>query len=191
MRRLLRENYHTIMKQKVNVFVFTMLLFASPYFCYSQNEISWISFDAVNQKMTQQPRKVMVKIHADECTWCKRMDEMTFNQKSIIDYVNANYYAVELNADFKGAIVFREKTYEYTKRAGRGYHELAALFTNGNLSYPTIVFLDENLNTIQAMSGYKDVSMFQKILTYFNNNYHKTIPWSEYQAQYNPGQDNR
>jgi thioredoxin-related protein len=168
-----------------------MLLFSLPYFSHAQNAINWLSFDAATQKNTQQPRKIMVKIYAEDCTWCKRMDEMTLNQKSVIDYVNTNFYAVQLNADSKEPILFRDKTYEYTKRAGRSYHELAAFFTNGNLSYPTIVFLDENLGTIQAMSGYKDLDMFHKILTYFSKNYHKTIPWSDYQSQYNAFQDNR
>ena len=67
------------------------------------------------------------------------------------------------------------------KTGQSGYHELAAEITFGKLSYPTIVFLDEKLNVIQPIPGYKDPTSLDKILKYFAEDYYKTTPWKKYE----------
>lgn len=55
------------------------------------------------------------------------------------------------------------------------HHELAAELMRGRLSYPTIVFLDEELNVIQPIPGYQNPVDFQMILMYFADNYFRRI----------------
>ncbi len=158
----------------------------SPKNSLSATAIEWLSWEQVFEKSKLQKRKVFVDVYTDWCGWCKRMDANTFQKREIAEYINENYYPVKFNAEFKGDIVFKGKTYKFVKNGMRGYHELAAEITRGQLSYPTVVFLDENLDQLQAIPGYRDASEFEKIITYFGRNEHKRTPWETYQRNYKP-----
>ncbi len=146
-------------------------------------QINWISWETAVEEVKTEAKKIVVKIYSEDCVWCKRMNDQTLNEPPIIDYVNQNFYAVAFDANSKDEIKFKDRTYQFVKKGGRGYHELAAEMTRGNLSFPSIVFFDEDLDIIQSMSGYKEKELFFKILTYFGHDYYKSIPWSEYQNQ--------
>lgn len=148
----------------------------------SQNDIQWLSFDKALEEAESTPRKILIKIYADECSWCRRMDEETFKSVEVSSFVDDHFYPVELNVAYKEDITFQEETYQYVKRRSQSYHELAAKFMKGEMGYPAVVFLDEELNVIQCVSGYKSTVEFKKIMGYFAHNYHKRMSWSEYHS---------
>lgn len=149
----------------------------------AEAQINWTSLEEAVEQSKIAPKKIIVKIYSEECVWCKRMDKQTLNDPSISSYVEENFYAVALNASSKEDITFKDETYQFVKKSGRSYHELAAKMTRGNLSFPSIVFFDEDLNIIQSINGFKEKALFMRIITYFGYDYHKSIPWSEYQNQ--------
>lgn len=151
---------------------------------FASDKIAWLTWEEAIEMNEKAPRKIVVDIYTEWCGWCKRMDASTFANPDIADYVNANYYAVKFDAEQKEDIIFKGKAYSFVANGKRGYHELAAEITGGMLSYPTTVFLDEELNVIQAIKGYKDASSFEQIATYFGGNNHKKQPWESYQKNY-------
>jgi uncharacterized protein YyaL (SSP411 family) len=153
---------------------------------YPSDKIAWLTWEEAIVMNGKAPRKIVVDIYTEWCGWCKRMDASTFSQPEIADYINANYYAVKFDAEQKEDIIFKGKTYSYIANGRRGYHALAAEITGGMLSYPTTVFLDEEMNVIQAIKGYKDANSFEQIATYFGGNNHKKLPWESYQKSYKP-----
>ena len=57
--------------------------------------IHWLtSIDELQAKMAQHPKKVYFDIYTGWCGWCKKMDATTFQNPSLVKYMNANYYAV-------------------------------------------------------------------------------------------------
>ena len=133
-----------------------------------------------------EPRKVVVDLYTDWCTWCVKMDNSTFKNPHIVKYLNEKFYAVKFDAEQKEDLNFRGKDYKYVRYGKRGYHELAVELTKGRLSFPTVVFLDEDLNNIQAIRGFQTSLRFEQIMTYFANNYHKKMPWQKYSDSYHP-----
>ncbi|MEM1124215.1 MAG: hypothetical protein AAGJ18_27505, partial [Bacteroidota bacterium] len=104
-----------------------------------------------------------------------------FSNRYIAKYLNENFYPVKLDAQQRNDITFKNKIYKYVNRGGQNsYHELAATIMNGRLSYPTIVFLDEQQNLIQSIAGYRDAFEFELFITYFGDNLHKVTPWSSF-----------
>jgi thioredoxin-related protein len=179
------------MKQPLILILLTGVLVFSESFTSSftpvqtqQSSINWLTWAEVEELSSQEKRKVMVDIYTEWCGWCKKMDAATFQQSYISEYVNENYYAVKFNAEMREDLVFRGKTYSFVASGKRGYHELAAEITNGRLGYPTVVFLDEALEVIQALPGYKEPGEFEKILSYFAQDFHKKMPWDKYQKSY-------
>jgi thioredoxin-related protein len=153
----------------------------------SENElIQWLTWEEAIQKSQTEKKKIVVDIYTDWCGWCKRLDANTFQQEHIARYINEHYYAVKFNAEQRKDIEFKGKTYKFLDQGRRGYHELAAEITRGRLGYPTIVFLDEDLEVIQAINGYKGPEDFEKIMTYFAKDYYKKMPWDAYQKSYTP-----
>ena len=149
-------------------------------------KINWLTWEEAVEHSKTQKKKLLVDVYTEWCGWCKRMDAATFQQPQIAKYVNEHFYAIKFDAEQKEDIVFNGRTFKFIKNGRRGYHELAAEITRGRLSFPTIVFLDENLNVIQPVPGYKDPDQFEQIITYFGRNEHTKTPWETYQKGYHP-----
>jgi thioredoxin-related protein len=149
-------------------------------------QVEWLTWEEASALAKDGEKKFVVDIYTDWCGWCKKMDANTFQQPHIAKYINEKYHAVKFNAEQKKELTYKGKTLKFVDKGRRGYHELAAELTLGRLGYPTIVFLDEDMNVIQAINGYKGPDDFEKIMTYFAEDYHKKMPWDKYQRTYTP-----
>jgi len=147
--------------------------------------IRWYTLqEALELSKTNGKRKIFIDVYTQWCGWCKRLDETTFVDPAVARYINKNYYPVKFDAEQTGDIVFREKTYKFKRSGNRGHHELAAEWLNNRLSYPTMVFLDENMNTIQSIPGYQEARKLEAILNFFGTDSHKTTPWETYERKF-------
>ena len=151
-------------------------------------KVQWMTMEEALEKSKTDKRKIFIDVFTDWCGWCKRMDESTFVDPSVAQYLNDNFYAVKLNAEQQQEIVFNNKTYSFRKNGARGYHELAAELLNNRLSFPTVVFLDETLNIIQPIPGYLEAPKLETILNYFGTDSHKTTPWETYERKFGNNQ---
>lgn len=153
-------------------------------YIYGQEQIEWFTFQEAMQRSQIEKKKVMVDVYTKWCTWCKVMDQKTFRNPEVIRYVNDHYIAVKFNAEEDITIPFKGKNYSLVKEGGKSYHELAAEIMRGRLSFPTIVFLDEQMNVIQPIPGFQDHEQYLMVLRFFGENYHQRIPWDKYTQQY-------
>jgi len=152
-------------------------------------EVEWLTLEEAVEKCKTDKRKIFIDVFTDWCGWCKRMDQSTFVDPAVAQYLNENYYAVKLNAEQEEAITFNNKTYHFKKNGARGYHELAAELLNNRLSFPTVVFLDESMKVIQPIPGYLEAPKLETILNYFGTDSHKTTPWETYERKFSNNQD--
>lgn len=149
-------------------------------------EVKWLSWEEAIELSKTKKKKILLDVYTDWCSWCKKMDTLTFNQAKIAAYINDNFYPVKFNAHSKDEIKYEDKVYKYQKKGVRGYHELAAELLGGRMSYPTVVFLDEEQTVIQSIIGFKSAEQFEVIATYFATDQFMKTPWSAYKAQYIP-----
>ena len=164
--------------------LFTLVLLCST-FLVSAQEINWISWDeAVSLTNTEEnPKKIFVDIYTDWCGWCKKMDKDTFQNPTVAAYMTEHYYMVKMDAEGKESINYQGKEFKYVPSGKRGYHELAAALLQGRMSYPTVVFLDEERNMLSPVPGYQKVKPFLKIARYFGDNVYKEKDWKSYEAK--------
>lgn len=116
----------------------------------------------------------MVDVYTEWCGPCKMLDRYTFADKRVADFVNENYYAVKFNAQHENAISYKGKKFanpNYDPKKGQkrrnATHELARAF--GVRSYPTVMFLDEKLNVIQKIPGFRKADQFIPVLQQMKN----------------------
>ena len=78
-------------------------------------------------------------------------------------------------------MVFKDHTFKYVDSGRRGYHELAAALLNYKMSYPTVVFLDEDFNMIQPLAGYQKPDQFEKVIKFIGGDYFKNTPFKDWE----------
>jgi thioredoxin-related protein len=180
---LLFGNEHTfnLMKMKSIIAILFLCFQVLPA---AVAEIQWVDIDQLEELQRKAPRKVIIDICTDWCGWCKKMDATTFKDLTVVDIINTSYYAVKFNAEQRRTIVFKGKTYNYVSSGQRGYQELAYEWCNKKMTYPSFVVLDESLNSIQVLSGYRNAAQMETILAYFSQNGHHTTPWSKWERTY-------
>lgn len=149
-------------------------------------QINWMTWEEAMAAQQKQPKKLLINVYTGWCRWCKRMDETTFQEPQIAEYLNQYFYPVKFDAEHKENIEYNGETYKYVKTGNKGYHELAAQLLRGRLSFPSIVFMDENMEVIQALPGFKSPEEFEQIITYFAQDYYKSTPWTSYLKSYKP-----
>jgi len=145
-------------------------------------EVNWLSWnEAATLAATEKnPKKIFIDVYTDWCGWCKKMDKDTFQNAEVAEYMSNNFYMVKLDGEGKEPIDFKGKTYKYVPSGKRGYHEFAAALLQGRLSYPTVVFMDEQLKMLSPVPGYQKPDPFMNIARYFGDNIYKEKDWKTY-----------
>ena len=139
--------------------------------------------------MEKEPKKVLVDLYTSWCGWCKRMDKNTFSYPEIADYINQNFHAVKFNAEQQESINFDGKEYKFVPKGRRGTNELTYKLIlgdkpTGRVGYPTVAFLDENLNRIDAYAGYKDANGFDGITRFIAENHYSSMSLGQFLQNY-------
>ena len=168
----------------LNKTIYLLLLIGSLQTVFSQenNSIHWLSFEQAVELQAQESnsKKIFIDVYTDWCGWCKKMDKNTFQNPEVAAYMKQHFYMVKLDGEGKEPIVFKSQTFSFVPSGRNGYHELAANLLQGQLSYPTVVYLDENMNMLSPVPGYLTPEPFLKITTYFGDDIYKTTTWEDY-----------
>ncbi|ELR72328.1 hypothetical protein C900_01610 [Fulvivirga imtechensis AK7] len=146
--------------------------------------VNWMTFEEAVEKSKVEKKKIFIDVYTDWCGWCKVMDKNTFSEPEIAKYLNENFYPVKFDAEQEEEITFRDRTFKFVPSGKRGYHELAAALLNNKLSYPSVVFLDEDFNMIQPLAGYQKPDQFEKIVKYIGGDHFKTTAWQEWEQNF-------
>lgn len=149
-----------------------------------KGKVNWLTWEQAMELSKKEKRKMVLDVYTDWCKWCERMEEVTFSEPGIAKYMNENFYPVKFNAEQKQTLKYKDKEYKFVKSGPKGYHELAAYLLGENMSYPSVVFLDENQQLIQAIPGFRTPEEFEQIITYFAKNHYMNMPWMSYTKSY-------
>lgn len=149
-----------------------------------EKQITWLSFEEAVAQISAEPtgKKIFIDVYTDWCGWCKKMDKETFNDPVVKEYMIDNFWMVKFNAEQKEDVVFQGQTYSFIDQGRNGYHELAAALTNGNLSYPTVVYLTEEFQLLAPVAGYYPATPFLDVAKYFGDNFYKDMTWKDYES---------
>ena len=158
---------------------------ASPVGGDGGSGINWHTFQEAVELNKKEKKKIFIDVFTDWCGWCKVMDKNTFTNSIIIKYMNEKFYAVKLNAEMKDTVVFNATTFvNPSPKIPRSTHQLASSLLNNKLSYPTVVFLDENFSMLSPVPGYQKPEQMEILMKYFGSNDYKTTKWEDYQKTF-------
>jgi thioredoxin-related protein len=121
----------------------------------SSEQITWHSWEEVQELNKKKPKKVFVDVYTDWCGWCKKMDQSTFTDPKVIEVMNEHFYAVKFNAEQKEPATYQGQSLNFRPGGKRGVHELAVVLLNGRLGYPSFAYLDTEMKPLHVSPGYK------------------------------------
>lgn len=151
---------------------------------HTDGPVEWLTFEQAVERSKTEKRLVFIDVYTDWCGWCKVMDKNTFSEPAVAKILNEKFYPVKFNAEQREDIKFDGKVFRFQAYGNGGTHELAAALLNNKLSYPTVVFLDENFGMIQPLPGYQKAPEFHKIIQFIGEGHFRKIKWADWQKQY-------
>ncbi|MFT7052050.1 MAG: thioredoxin-related protein [Psychroserpens sp.] len=118
---------------------------------YSQSDkaIEWKTWAQLEHALNEQPKPVLIYFHADWCAYCKKLDREVFTNTEVVERINRDYYAVEMDVESLDTIVFDGMTFVNTqaKTKRNAVHELPLLLASRKheaFSLPVTLFFDIN-----------------------------------------------
>ena len=147
--------------------ILLLLLIAPAALLSGQSEaVKWYSIEEAATLAKSNPRPIFVDAYTDWCGWCKKLDKDTFSNPVIAEILNTKYYAVKFDAEGKEPVTFQGRKFVNDGTLGKT-HQLAYALLQGNLGYPTVVFLTAESELITPVSGYKTPVQIEPMLHYF------------------------
>ena len=148
--------------------------------------VKWFTIQEAEKLNKQAPRPIFIDTYTDWCGWCKKMDRDTFTNSVIIDILNNKFYPVKFDAEGKESVSFLGQTYINDGKAGNA-HQLAVALLQGQLSYPTVVFLYQQKDGKLAAApvpGYKEPKDMEVLLSFFADKAYETQKWEDFQKSF-------
>jgi thioredoxin-related protein len=146
------------------IFAFTLLIGGIYAFTFanspldnanSAETIKWYTLEEAMEANKTNKKKFAIDIYTDWCHWCKVMDKQTFTDPAVIKYMNEHFYSVKFDGEYKENITFQGKEFKFVNAGRRGINTLAYYLLDGRAAYPTIVYLNEDLERIKVSPGFK------------------------------------
>lgn len=159
---------------------------STTYTSYTETStINWITFDEAYIKCKKNPRPIIVDIYTTWCGPCKMMSSQTFANPIISKYINDNFYAVKFDAESKDSVKFDKYVFVSSDISNaKAPHQFAASILDNQLAYPSIVFLNNQVQRLDIIRGFQPAKSFEPILNYYGSGDYQKIKWEEYQKTF-------
>lgn len=147
--------------------------------------VHWITFNEAYKLCKKNPRPIIVDVYTTWCGPCKMMSAQTFNQPKIAAYINDNFYAVKFDAEGKDSVKFDTYTFTSSDASNpRAPHQFALSILDNQMAFPSIVFLNNQIQRLDIVKGFYPPQSFEPIIKYYGSGDYQKSTWAEYQKTF-------
>jgi thioredoxin-related protein len=147
--------------KKISLIVLIIFSLSTFFFAETGN---WLSFETGIQKAKEVHKPVLIDFFADWCHWCKVMDEKTFSDSKVAEYLKNNFVIIKLNAEEKSnSLRFK----------GKKMNSVQLTQAFGVKGFPSLAFLNKEQNPLTVIPGYIPPDKFIGILKYIKEEIYK------------------
>ncbi len=122
-------------------------------------------------------KRVMLYFYQDGCPYCKKLLELNFTQKTVVDKTRQNFDVISIN-------MWGDR--EVVDMAGREMTEKAFSAALRVMFTPTILFLDEQGRVVLRVNGYYHPQKFLMALEYVAGRMEDKLSFRDYWRQNKP-----
>ena len=65
----------------------------------SSGGIQWLTYEQASKQVHDPSRKYFLFFYTDWCTYCHKLEQNTFADKAVADYINQNFIPVKINSE--------------------------------------------------------------------------------------------
>lgn len=151
------------MKNIILIILAIAPVFVSAQVQQSNNGINWVSLEEAKILAKKYNENILIFFYKKNCPYCDKMKKETLSDPTVIDIINRNFFAVNIDSRTKDTIIYNGKAYGNQQPASSGrydwrhdfYAEVAAYNKNGTAqsTTPTIVLFDSKFNKTTTMPG--------------------------------------
>ncbi len=171
---------------KYQIIFFGILVLISA--CSMGSNVSWLEWEQGEKAVNKGNKKSLVWVFDPSCPTCKEAEQRIFNTPEVNQYLNQHFIPIKLSGKRKEPITTKGKTYIY-RQGLKGYdvHDLAQAITKSkdDISYPRIVFLDENMDIIAPLNGDIQLDELDLLLHFVAEEQFKRMSIEEYKLKFN------
>ncbi len=148
--------------------------------------VHWYTFREAVELQKKNPKPIMVDVYTSWCGPCKMMSANTFGNEIIAKYLNEHFYPVKFNAETRDSVAFNGVVFKNNNPPDtkRPVHDFAVSILDGKLSYPSVVFLDEDIKRIHTLVGYYQAAQFEPMVKFFGSSVYKTVKYEDFEKTF-------
>lgn len=146
--------------------------------------IEWVNINKATELSKKTNKKILIYFYADWCNsfHCQTFNNKTLSNKDVSRYINENYIPVRFEAQCDIDVIFKgnkfiNPNYNVYKNENEHNHQFVNFMKIDG--FPALSFLDENLNFISNILGYRTVSEMELYLKLFAGNDYKSFKTKE------------
>lgn len=141
--------------------------------------INWLTFEDAFNMCKQNPKPIIIDIYSSNCSSCKLMTNQTFNNKIIANYINENYYAVKFDAFSIDTVKFANYTFVKSGNIN-STHQFVKSILDNQLTYPSIVFLNNQIQRLDIIKCFLSPKEFEPIINYYGSGIYQETKWPDF-----------
>ena len=146
--------------------------------------ILWLSIPEMERRQLTEERPILVKVFTTWCVYCKQMDATTWQNDSVIAYVNAHFYAVKFDAEQKTPVSWAGESFAFEPRYN--INMLTAKLLKGNITFPSLAILPTSGESV-VLTGARSAAELEQPLKFFGTPAHLHISMAQFEAAFVPG----
>lgn len=130
-------------------------------------QVKAVNLEDISALQENEERLVMVFIETNWCKYCKAMKHAIIKDEKVSAILGKRFYTVFFNAESTRPVKFSGKLFSYKPTGiNVGVHELAEHLgtIDGQLSYPSLCFLDRDNEILFQYAGYLDARSLLLVL---------------------------
>lgn len=143
------------------------ILIFLPILVFSQ-KIQWVNIEEADKLQSQTNKKLFVDVYTTWCGPCKMLDQYTFSDPKVAEYLSNNFITVKLDAESSATYIFKGKKYNFKTVGRSGVNELADYLLSGNLRYPSMVIVNPDGTVAATILGFLKPDEFLAEITQKN-----------------------
>ncbi|MBO4874215.1 MAG: thioredoxin family protein [Bacteroidales bacterium] len=151
-----------------------------------EGSIDWMDFNAAVKKMKTEPKKLLLYIYSNWNTSSKIMLGGAFKEKALSEYINKNFYPVQIPYDITDSLVIAGRTFINETKQAQHPHQIVLSLLHPDYRIPAFVIFDENAtHPMFVQRGFSSYSTIEKLLTYFGDDLQdKGVDLQKYYDEY-------